>query len=128
MKATRCDSSAGDDGTLWFRRHKPQKSALLPATHRRNQIGVSKSHSPRHRAGVGTLEIAVARQRPQREEFRVTVIAQIENAREPGGGVARLLPKTVGALVAGEIFDAARDRRMIDLARGHQSEQRPGGL
>src|SRR5580693_3111808 len=85
-------------------------------------------HPVRYRLGVTALEVAVAGHRPDREEFRIAVIAQIEYARETGGGVARLIPESVAALRVGEIFDAARDRRMIDLARGHQAEHRPGGL
>src|SRR6202035_5548454 len=85
-------------------------------------------HPKRHRPHIATLEIAVARQRPEREEFRIAVVAQIKHARETRGGVAWLVPKTVGALLRGEIGDAARHRRMIDVAGGHQAEQRPGGL
>src|SRR5580704_1708545 len=64
-------------------------------------------HPERHRPHITALEIAVARQRPQREEFRIAVIAQIEHARETRRGVARFVPETVGALVRGEIGDAA---------------------
>src|SRR6185295_19235311 len=86
------------------------------------------SHPERHRLGIAARQVAVARQRPERKEFRVAVVAQIEHARETGGGVVGLVPEAVGALHAGEIIDAARDRRMLDLARRHQAEQRPGGL
>ena len=47
---------------------------------------------------ITALEIAVARHRPEREEFRIAVVAQIEHPRETGGGVARLVPEAVGAL------------------------------
>src|SRR6202035_31415 len=85
-------------------------------------------HPERHRPHIAALEIAVARQRPQREEFRIAVVAQIEHAGETGRGVARLVPKTVGALLCGEIGDAAGDCRMIDAAGGPQAEQRPRRL
>src|ERR1700731_4392930 len=85
-------------------------------------------HPVRYRLCVTALEVAVAGHRPDREEFRIAVIAQVEHARETSGGVARLIPEAVAALRVGKIFDAARDRRMIDLARGHQAERRPGGL
>ena len=57
-------------------------------------------HPERHRARIGALEVAVARERPQREELRIAVVAQIEHARETGGGVARLVPEAVVALRA----------------------------
>ena len=56
---------------------------------------------------VARGQVAIARQRPQREELRVAVVAQIEHARETGRGVARLLPESVAALMALQIFDAA---------------------
>ena len=56
------------------------------------------SHPESHRARVGIAEVAVACQRPQREKLRVAVIPQIENAREAGSGVARLVPEAVAAL------------------------------
>jgi hypothetical protein len=59
-----------------------------------------RSHPERHRRAVLVLEVAVARQRPEREEFRVAVVAQVEHAREAGRGVARLVPEAVGGLVA----------------------------
>ena len=73
-------------------------------------------------------QVAVTRQRPEREEFPVAVIAQIEHPRETGRGVARLVPEAVGGLRLQQITHAARHRRMVDLAGGHQTEQRPGGL
>ena len=38
----------------------------------------------------------------------VAVVAQVEHPRETGRGKARLLPEAVAALIALEIFDAAR--------------------
>src|SRR5207253_6029705 len=86
------------------------------------------SHPVRHRLRISALQVAVARERPQREEFPVAVVAQVEHARETSRGVKLLVPQPVRALRARKIIDAARDRRMIDLARRHQAEQRPGGL
>src|ERR1700685_922079 len=73
-------------------------------------------HPERHRTHIAAFEIAVACQRPQREELRIAVVAQIEHARETGRGVARLIPEAVAALLRGEIGDAAGDGRMIDVA------------
>src|ERR1700719_3244139 len=50
----------------------------------RPALVASESHPERHRAHIAASEIAVARQRPQREEFRITMVAQIANARETG--------------------------------------------
>src|SRR5580704_1933877 len=88
----------------------------------------AKLHPPRHRPRIAALQIPVARQRPEREEFRVAVVAQIEHARKTRAGIVLFVPETVAALRGGEIFYAARHRRMIDLARGHEAEQRPRRL
>src|SRR5262249_36907912 len=85
-------------------------------------------HPPRNPPHIAAREIAVARQGPKRKIFRIAVVAQIEHAREPGRGIARLVPEAVGALVIDEIFDAARHRRMIDCARRYESKHGPGGL
>src|SRR5262249_36495896 len=74
------------------------------------------------------LEVAVARERPQREEFRVAVIAQVEHAREARRRVVRLAPEAVVALRAGQIVDPALDRGMVDLPRRHQAEHGPSRL
>ncbi len=62
------------------------------------QVGL---HPVNERAGIGALEIAVARHRPHREELRIAVVAQVEHARETGRGVARLIPETVCPLSVG---------------------------
>src|SRR5262249_9076551 len=94
----------------------------------RRRGGNDASHSVPHRARIGVLEVAVARERPQREEFRVAVITQVEHAREARRRVARLVPETVVALRACQIVDPALDRGMVDLSCRHQAEQRPSGL
>src|SRR6267154_4030151 len=86
---------------------------------------IAPLHPERHRRAVLVLEAAVARQRPEREEFRVAVVAQVEDARETGRGVARLVPEAVSGLVAQQIVDAALHRRAAELAGGHQAEHRP---
>src|SRR6516225_10289414 len=80
------------------------------------------SHSVPHRARIGILEVAVARERPQREEFRVAVITQVEHARETRSRVAWLVPETVVALRVCQIVDPALDRGMVDLSCRHQAE------
>src|ERR1700722_10064764 len=79
-------------------------------------------------ARIADLEIAIARQRPEREEFRIAVIVQIEHARKAAAGVVRLAPEAIGFLRDLEIIDPARHGRMIDLPRRHQAQDRPGGL
>src|SRR5690349_9845892 len=77
---------------------------------------------------IAASEIAVARQGPEREEFRIAVIVEIEHARKTAAGVMRLAPQPVTLLRGFQIIDAACHRRMIDLACRHQAQQRPGGL
>ena len=79
-------------------------------------------------ARVGALEIAVARQRPEREELRIAVVAQIEHARKPRRSVTLLVPKAIGTLRRRQVIDAARDRRMRRFAGRHQAEQGPRRL
>src|SRR6266705_3614924 len=78
--------------------------------------------------GVAGLEVAIARHCPDREEFRIAVIAKVKNAGEPNGREARLVPQAVSPLRLRQVVDAARHRGMIDLAGGHQAEHGPGGL
>src|SRR5437764_9038050 len=52
-----------------------------------------ESDAVRHRACIGIFEIAVARERPQGEKFRIAMVTKIEHAGETGGGVARLVPE-----------------------------------
>src|SRR5262249_6030944 len=86
------------------------------------------SHPLAHPARIGIFEVAIARERPQREEFGVAVITQIEHAREARRRVARLVPEAVVALCARQIVDPALDRGMVDLPCRHEAEQRPGRL
>src|SRR5436305_11771694 len=90
----------------------------------RNQRDTSDfpSHPKLNGAVVAGRQVAIARQRPQREEFRIAVVAQIEHAREPGRSVTSFLPEAVAALTALEISDAALDRGLADVTRRHQSE------
>src|SRR5437763_11423611 len=78
--------------------------------------------------GVAGLEVAIARHGPDREEFRIAMIAKVKNAGEPHGREARLVPQAVSSLRPRQVVDAARHRGMIDLASGHQAEHCPGGL
>ena len=82
----------------------------------------------RRRGGRCPLQVAVARQRPQREELRIAVVAQVEHPREAAAGVVLLGPDPSGVLAALQPGDAPRHRRMVGLAGRHQAEQRPGGL
>ena len=64
-------------------------------------LGVERRHlhPPRHRARIAALEIAVARHRPQREEFRIAVVAQIEHARETRSRCSAARPRSRRRLV-----------------------------
>ncbi len=102
-KGRQADSHSDGSGRISIFRKKPVPDAIRDG----NRFSVRKcdnaripSHPERHRARVGVLEVAVARQRPQRKEFRVAVVAQVEHARETGRGVARLVPEAVLALHA----------------------------
>src|SRR5581483_5322410 len=66
-------------------------------------------------------QVAVARERPEREELPVAVVAQIEHARETRRGEALLAPEPVFVLRVEQILDAARDRGVIHLPRRHQA-------
>src|SRR5258706_33715 len=50
------------------------------------------SHPELDGAVVAGRQVAIARQRPQWEELRIAVVAQIEHARESGRGVTRTAP------------------------------------
>src|SRR5437588_10825946 len=82
----------------------------------------------RDSARIGHRQPPVAGQRPEREEGAITVVAQIEHAREADRGVPRLVPIAIAVLAGDQIGDAARHRRVGNLAGRHQGEQRPGGL
>src|SRR5215475_663716 len=77
---------------------------------------------------VAGLEVAVARHGPDREEFRIAMVAKIKDAGESDGGETRLVPQAISPLRPRQVIDAARHRGMIDLAGGHQAEQGPGSL
>ncbi len=76
-----------------------------------------------HLAGIALLQVAIARQRPEREERR---IGRDSGDRRPAGsadgGVLILVPETVLGLSLGDELDAALRRFAIDLARRHQPE------
>src|SRR5438552_762063 len=55
-------------------------------------------HSNEHGFGIRGFEIAVTRQSPHWEEFRVAVITKIKDAREARRREALLVPEAVGAL------------------------------
>src|SRR5579863_5039020 len=78
-------------------------------------------HTEGDAAVVGPSEIAVARDSPEREELRIAVVAKVEDAREPAARVTLLGPSPVWRLGGDQVVNAARNGRMIHLARGHQS-------
>src|SRR5580658_8531380 len=90
--------------------------------------GIACLHAERDIAAVSAPQVAIAGQSPERKEFRVTVIAQIKNARKPRGSVECLRPKAVIALGRREIGYASCHGRMINLADCHQTQQRPSRL
>src|SRR3954453_19048060 len=101
---------------------------IISAALRLDEVLWRTSHPERDRSAVAPLEIAVAGERPEWEELRVAVIAQVEHARKAGRGKAMFGPEAVRPLRARQIGDAARHRRMIDRAGRHQAEQGPRGL
>src|SRR5690349_16203150 len=70
----------------------------------------------------------VERQRAQREDRRVEVVAQIEHLRESGRGPVVVLPGAVVLLFREEVADAAADRLRVAVAGGEQRDERPRGL
>src|SRR3569833_2546465 len=77
-------------------------------------------------ARIASLEIAVARQGPEREEFRIAVIVQIAHTRKATAGVMRLAPQAIGFLRGLQIIDATHHRRMIHLPRRGRARGGPG--
>src|SRR5262245_45956216 len=86
------------------------------------------SHAERHARAVALRQIAIARHRPQRKEFPVSVIAQVEDPRKSGRRKSLFIPETGLCLGLLQILDAPSDRRIVNLAAGHQTEKRPGCL
>ncbi len=113
----------------------PPPTATVPPRPRASRASAARpttmpsmARSRRRPGGVALHEVAVARQRQQREEQAVAVVAQVEHAREADGGVGLLVPFAVAPLRAAQVVDALRHRRVVHLARRHQAQQRPGGL
>src|ERR1700738_4837443 len=71
---------------------------------------------------------AVASKRPDREKFRVTMIAKIEHARKTGRGELQLRPEAIHVMAAQQIVDAACDSAVAHLARRHEPKQCPSRL
>src|ERR1700694_5332599 len=71
---------------------------------------------------------AVASKRPDREKFRVTMIAKIEHARKTGRGELQLRPEAIRAMAAQQVVDAACDSAVAHLARRHEGKQCPSRL
>src|SRR3974390_1478662 len=93
-----------------------------------DMTAVRRSLHPKLKSSHTALQRPITRQRPEREVFAVAVITQVENARETGAGVELLIPQTVLSLRVDQISNAARDRRVPHLTRGHQRERCPGRL
>ncbi len=82
-----------------------------------------------HVGRVALLQVPVARQRPEREERAVAVIAEIEDAREADGGVFAPRPRGRDRPGSTEMNWMPRWPWLrLDVARRHQAEHRPGGL
>src|SRR5580704_5015105 len=108
------------------RTRAPLRSGAVPTRKRRSfssnaYFGIPAtmsggSHAHGHAPLVAALEVAVAGQRPEWEEFRVAVVAQVEHPREAAAGVVVLRPEAVVALPLAQPGDAAGDGRVIGLA------------
>ena len=85
----------------------------------------SSSHPERYAATVRALEVSISGERPERKEFGIAMIAQIEDARKAGRRVERLLPQAVLALRGRKVGDAAGDRRIVGLARPPSARAAP---
>src|SRR5262249_18727350 len=86
------------------------------------------SHAPADLTRIAALQVAIAGERPEREELRIAMVAQVEDTPQTAAGIMPLPPEAVGFLIFLQPGDAAGDRGMIDLARRHQPDQRPSGL
>src|SRR5207244_1697 len=65
------------------------------------------SHPQGGAAAVALGEVAVAGEGPQGEDFRIAVVAQVEDAREAAAGVVVLGPDAAGVLMILQPGDAA---------------------
>src|SRR3546814_6500088 len=72
--------------------------------------------------------IAVSGKRPEREVVAIAMIAQIEDTGKTDGGEPRLVPFGAVARRVQQKIDAAPHGIVLDLARRHEGENRPGGL
>src|ERR1700681_3964233 len=71
---------------------------------------------------------AVASKRPDREKFRVTMIAKVEHTRKTGRGELQLRPEAIRVMATQQIVDAACDGAVAHLACRHETEQCPSRL
>src|SRR5581483_3963381 len=72
--------------------------------------------------------IAIARQGPIRKVQIVTVILEIEHARETRRVESRVVPAAIRMLVAQQPAHTVRGFQAVRLARRDQRQPRPGGL
>src|SRR2546430_3789450 len=71
---------------------------------------------------------AVCRQSPKRKVGAIAVISEVEHARKPRRGEARITPQTVVLLGSQQVFDTAPHRIGADLPGRKQPQQGPGTL
>src|SRR5665213_3386493 len=79
------------------------------------------SHAPGGPLRIGPGQLAIAGQRPQREEFRIAVVAQVEDPRKATAGIVLLAPQPVRLLALDQPAHAGRDRWAVDLAGRHEA-------
>src|SRR5690625_303301 len=77
---------------------------------------------------LALVQVAIPGQRPEREVMRVAVIFQIEDPREAGGGMFRIVPETVFALGIHDPPGATGECCRTLLSGGHQPQHGPGRL
>src|SRR2546430_4395167 len=98
-----------------------------------DQEGAPRPREPRRcrRHSMGGSEPyqgAVCRQSPKRKVGAIAVISEVEHARKPRRGEARITPQTVVLLGSQQVFDTAPHRIGADLPGRQQPQQGPGTL
>src|SRR5271166_1133414 len=85
-------------------------------------------HSQPCRSTVAAFQTSESRQSPERKNFGIAVVAEVEDPGKACRGVVRLFPGAVVSLSLCEERDAARDLRPVRFARRHERKQRPRRL
>src|SRR5690349_5634261 len=74
------------------------------------------------------LQIAVPRERVQREIVPIEVILQVKDARKTGSRKLLFIPGPIGILLFEQMPHSLADSRIIAIRSGQEANQAPGGL